>query len=292
MLQEKFKELQQKIQDNKNIEYTIFLAVAFCFLSIFLTSKLWLPSDVKIQNSAIGSERNVTGGITLVLDSWEYNESKAYMEASFTIHGADETEDIQFTPTAHTNTNKTTPLISKVAYSSSDLLTIQFTNVPKKWQVISLWIKGRDILSGEGSNISLETSDVLEGANFFCDIRKVVINDSLEPQSVLNYALQSIYNQMKSVRADISTLNTKISTANIQINQLNFDISSLKANQKYQTQDEIKQSNSSIDGRSSQIDKLKEDISSAQSQIKNDEEKLKKLNQKLDDTKSGKLSPL
>lgn len=292
MIQEKIRQYRKTIQENQNKEYTVFLSAFFVLFTVFLTSRLWLPSDVKIQNSEIGSEKNVTGGVVLVLNSWQYNMVARYMEVSFTIQGADETQDYKFIPTAHTNLNKATPMNTAIAYCSNDLLTIQIKDVPKKWQVISLWVKGQDVLNDGDSVTSSEDSDDLEGANFFCDSRRVLVNQTLEPQSALNYALQSIYNEMKEVREDISSTNQKISAANAQISQLNFDISSLKENQKYQTQDEIQKSDSAIQAKTSQIDNLKNTILSDQAQIKTDQEKLKKLNQKMDDTKSGKLSPV
>ena len=291
MFSEKIKLYRKTLAENQNKSYSIILSVFICLFAVFLTSKLWLPSDVKIQNSAVGSGRNVTGSLTLVLNSWQYNTKKRYMEASFTIRGGDEMSDYKFVPVAHANVSRTTPLNVSVAYCSNDLLTIQFKDVPEGWQVISLWIKSQDVIDTASLDASSSEASVdLEGANFFCDSRAIAVNNSLEPQSALNYSLQSIYNQMKDIRSDIVSLNKNVSTANVQISQLNFDISSLKANQKYQTQDDIQKSNSAIQSKTSQVNDLKNTILGYQSQIKNDQDKLKKLNQKMDDTKSGKLS--
>lgn len=293
MVPDKIKLYRKALIENQNKAFTFFIIFFSCLYAVFFSSKLWLPSDVKVQNSAIGSERNVTGSLTLVLNSWQYNRDEQYMEASFTIRGEDDTQDYKFVPIAHTNVNRTAPLNVSVAYCSNDLLTIEIKDVPAEWQVISLWIKGQNVIDTDVSALaSSESSDNLEGANFFCDSRKVVVNNALKPQSALNYTLQSIYNQMKDVKSDIASLNKNIATANTQITQLTFDISHLKANQKYQTQDDIQKSNSSIQSKTSQINDLKNTILDYQSQIKNNEEKLKKLNQKLDDTKNGKLSPV
>lgn len=271
----------------------VFLVLCFLLFTIFFSSKLWLPSDVKIQNTAVGSKRNVSGNLTLVLDSWQYNRAKHYMEASFTIGGEDDTTDYKFVPVAHTNVNRLTTLDVSVAYCSNDLLTIQFHYVPESWQVISLWIRSQDVIEEDKlETASSESSDdTLSGANFLCDSREVVVNNNLEPQSDMNYFLQSIYNQIKEIKIDITSLNNKIGLANTQIAQLQFDISSLKANQKYQTKDDVQKSNSSIESKNSQVGNLKNLIVGYKSQIKNDQDKLKKLNQKMDDTKSGKLSP-
>lgn len=288
---EKIRQFQKTVAENKNKEYRVFLFIFLCLFLVFFSSKLWLPSDAKIQHTAAGSERNVTASLSLTLNSWQYNPSAQYMEISYTIHGADETQDYKFIPTAHTNVNKAVALNTVVAYCSNDLLTLQIKNVPTKWQVISLWIKGKDMMAGDGISDSSTSDDTLQGANFFCDVRKVTINEHLVPQSALNYALKSIYKEITDVKTDITEINKKISMANTQINQLQFDISSLKANQKYQTDEEIQRSNSSIQNKTTQIDHLKNEIIDDQTKIKNDQEKLKKLNQKLNDTKSGKLPP-
>lgn len=289
MLAERIKLYRKMLTENQNKAYTVFI-ISFSFLFlVFLSSKLWLPSDVKIENTAIGSSRNVTGSLTLILDSWQYNRTEKYMEASFTIHGEDDTQDYKFIPIAHTNVNKATPLNVTVAYCSNDLLTVQFQNVPENWQIISLWIKGQDTALSDTDTPSTESSDDLSGANFFCDNRAVAVNNSLKPQSAMLYSLQSIFNQMKDIRSDIVTQNKNIAAANAQIDQLIFDISSLKANQKYQTKDDIAKSNSTVQSKTSQISDLKNTIVGYQAQIKNDQEKIKKLNQKMDDTKKGKL---
>jgi hypothetical protein len=292
MFAERIKLYRKALTENQNKAYTIFILFFSCLFLAFLSSKLWLPSDVKVQNSAIGSSRNVTGSLTLILDSWQYNRAENYMEVSFAIRGEDDAQDYKFIPVAHTNKSRTMPLNVTVAYCSNDLLTIQFQNVPESWQVISLWIKGQDAALGEPDTSSTAVSDDLSGANFFCDSREVTVNNSLKPQSAMNYSLQSIFNQMKDVRSDIVVQNKNITAANAQIDQLTFDISSLKANQRYQTKDDIQKSNSAIQSKSSQISDLKITISNDQTQIKNDQDKLKKLNQKMDDTKKGKLAPI
>lgn len=290
MFAEKIKLYRKALTENQNKAYTVFILFFSVLFLAFLSSKLWLPSDVKVQNSAIGSSRNVTGSLTLILDSWQYNKAEKYMEASFTIRGEDDAQDYKFIPVAHTNVSRATPLNVSVAYCSNDLLTLQLKDVPENWQVISLWVKGQDTALGEPDTSSIAASDDLSGANFFCDSREVTVNNSLKPQSAMNYALQSIFNQMKDIRSDIVAQNKNITTSNAQIDQLTFDISSLKANQKYQTKDDIQKSNSAIQSKTSLISDLKLSIVNDQAQIKNDQDKLKKLNQKMDDTKKGKLA--
>ena len=285
----KIRQLKKKITENINKEYQIFLTVFFILMTVFVTSKLWLPSDVKVMNSSYGTQKNTSASTSLVLESWQYNKQENYMEISLKFKNADDTQDIKFKPTAHTNRNKSIPLNAYVAYSSNDLLMIQIKDIPQKWDVISLWVDEKDALNSSPEDEKLEA---LKGANFFCDIREVKINNSLKPQSELNYALKGICNQMSEIKKENSEINNKINSLNAEIKEFEFDISALKANQKYQTQDEIQKSNSSVKYKINQIDDIKNNILNYQTKIKDNKLKLQKLNQKLNDTKSGKIPPV
>lgn len=285
----KIRQLKKKAAENVNKEYQRFLTVFFILMTVFVTSKLWLPSDVKVMNSSYGTQKNTSASTSLVLESWQYNKQENYMEISLKFKNADDTQDIKFKSTAHTNRNKSIPLNAYVAYSSNDLLMIQIKDVPQKWDVISLWVDEKDALNSSPEDEKLEA---LKGANFFCDIREVKINNSLKPQSELNYALKGICNQMSEIKKENSEINNKINSLNAEIKQLEFDISALKDNQKYQTQDEIQKSNSTINSKKSKIDDTKNYILKYQATIKDNKAKLQKLNQKLNDTKSGKIPPV
>ena len=226
----KIRQLKKKITENINKEYQIFLTVFFILMTVFVTSKLWLPSDVKVMNSSYGTQKNTSASTSLVLESWQYNKQENYMEISLKFKNADDTQDIKFKPTAHTNRNKSIPLNAYVAYSSNDLLMIQIKDIPQKWDVISLWVDEKDALNSSPEDEKLEA---LKGANFFCDIREVKINNSLKPQSELNYALKGICNQMSEIKKENSEINNKINSLNAEIKEFEFDISALKANQKY-----------------------------------------------------------
>ncbi|MFU0831532.1 MAG: hypothetical protein ACFWUC_01110 [Oscillospiraceae bacterium] len=284
MIREKLKQVKEKSNRNQNRQYQIVLTVFFVLMTVFVTGKLWLPSDVKIQNSEPGTKKTVSAGTSLILNSWQYNRNDGYMEVAFTVQTSDKTQRLSFYPTAHTNVSKNVPMDVSVAYSSADFLLLQIKNVPQNWQVISLWVDTEP-------NENRSDPAALTGANFLCDARKVEINNSLKPQPELNYEIQSVYNQIDAVQQEIYEQNQKIESANLEIEQLNFDIAALKADQKYQTQDEIQQSNAIIESKTSRINSLKNMIENYQTQIETAQEKLKKLNQKLSDIKSGTLSP-
>lgn len=130
------------------------------------------------------------------------------------------------------------------------------------------------------------------GAKFYCDIRKVTINNSLKPKTELAYQIESVENDISDTEYDIENFEKQIQQENADIDQLNFDITALKENQKYQTDAEISKSNSVIASKLSEIDNHKNTILELQKEIEESKIKLQKLNQKLADTKSGKLSVL
>jgi len=292
--------LKRQLAENISHTYRIFLVIFFSLIAVFLTSKIWLPSDVKIQNSNIGTKKATTSGTEITLKSWQYNPSNHFMEAAFSYDNSDGTQDIKFVSAAHTDTNKAVKLDVSISYSSNGFLVVEFQNVPQNWNVISLWIDSSSQISSlspdTDSDISLESNsespdsnDDNQGANFLCDIRKVSLNQSLKPQASLYYSLQSVDNEISAGKRQIAALKEKANEANADISQLNFDISALKSNQKYQTPEEIEQSNAAIQNKNSQINNLKNDIVQYQSGIRNGRQKLKKLQQKWNDIKSGKF---
>lgn len=276
------KSFQNKIKTNSTNKYKVFLCFFFSLMLLFGTSKLWLPSDVKIMNTSLGTELNTSPNTSVKLRSWEYSKAAQYMEIAFDIHNNEDSQSLKFTPVAHTNIEKRKDMNVSTALSKDGTLVVQIKDVPKNWEVISLWVQ---------DNMDAESSDTtLNGANFYCDIRKVVLNNSLKPKSQLNYQVESIQNQIADVNAQITDTENQIKKENTEIDQLNFDIQALKENQKYQTKEEIDKSNSVISSKNSEIDNHKNDILKYQEQIKESNTKLQKLNLKLKDTTSGKIS--
>ena len=292
----KLKWLQKRMIENINFTYRIFLLLFSLLLAVFLTSKIWLPSDVSIQNTAIGTTLNTTESVGVRLQSWQYNPSTHFMEAAFTYQNSDNLQNIKFTPTAHVDTNKALSLSVTVPYEHNGYLVIQIQNVPQNWNVISLWIDSQQEqtvdLTQNDSGVEFHSSNtkttMQQGANFFCDFRKVVRNSSLKSQSSLYYSLKSIDNEISTVQSHIAQTNKKIISANLSIQQLTSDITALNDNEKYQTAEEVKQSKDAIQSKTAQINDLKSSISQFRSDIKNDQLKLQKLRQKWNDTRDGK----
>ncbi len=296
---DRIKLIRKWLRENSNFKYRVFLSVFFCLMAVFITSKLWLPSDAKIENTDIGSERDTSLGTALTLNNWKYNPQGHFMEATFSYKDSDISDDIKFSAIAHPDTNKTAALDISIPYGNDGLLIIQIKNVPQKWNTISLWVDETDesLAQDDTSDTGVNSTDgdsntVGQGANFYCDIRKVSVDTSLKGSTDLYYSLKSIDNQMAEYKKVITTLNKKISAANINIKQLEFDISSLKDDQKYQTADDIQESNSAISNKELQESDLKSSIENYNADIKNYNEKLKKLKQKWSDTKSGKIKGL
>lgn len=298
----KIKLWRKWIAENSSSAYKVFLIAFFCLMMFFLSSKLWMPNDAKIQNSDIGTQEDTDLGTTLVLKSWLYNPSKNFMEATFAYKNTDDIQKINFVPIAHADTNKVKALNVSVPYNNNGLLVIQFTNVPQEWNVISLWINEQDEEAETLTQNDLDASDDFSmssedgssdpdltgsGANFLCDIRKVTVNHSLKSQSKLYYSLQSIDNEIAGEKKKITKLQDEIAAAKLNISQLTEDIASLKANRKYQTPDEVSEANSAIQSKTQQIEDLKSSIVSCQEKIKNYQQKVALDQKKWNDTKSG-----
>lgn len=293
--------LKKRLAANINRTYRIFLVLFFSLMAVFLTSKMWLPNDMKIQNSSMGTTRTTTSGLEITLKNWQYNPSEHLMEAAFSYQNSDDTDGMHFIPSARTDTQKNMKMDVSVPYSNNGFLVVQIRNVPQDWNAISLWIDSKgsqitDILSdtdssptSESSNSDPDSDASQQGANFFCDIRKVTVNRNLKSQNKLYYSLQSVDNEISSDKKQIALTQKKIDEANTDISQLNFDISALKSNQKYQTPDEVSQSNTSIQDKTSQISDLKNNITQGQQDVNNGKQKLKKLQQKWNDIRNGKF---
>lgn len=279
-----FRSLQIRMKESSTMKYKVFLCAAFVFLFVFGTSKLWLPSDAKVMNTPIGTQLSTSTNTSLKLRSWEYSKLNQYMEITFDVQNNEDIQNLNFVPTAHTNIEKKKDMNASTALSVDGTLIVQIKDVPQKWDAISLFLQ--DNLS-PSDNMQLSN-----GAKFYCDIRKVTINNSLKPKTELAYQIESVENDISDTEYDIENFEKQIQQENADIDQLNFDITALKENQKYQTDAEISKSNSVIASKLSEIDNHKNTILELQKEIEESKIKLQKLNQKLADTKSGKLSVL
>lgn len=280
-IEQHFKSYQNKMRASSTMRYKVFLCAAFSFLFVFGTSKLWLPSDAKVMNTPIGTQLSTSISTSLKLRSWEYSKTNQYMEIAFDVQNNEDVQNLNFIPTAHTNLEKKKDMNASTALSKDGTLIVQIKDVPQKWDAISLWLQ--DNLS------SADDAQFSNGAKFYCDIRKVTINNSLKPKTELDYQIESVSNEISDTKSDIENFQNQIQQENANIAQLNFDITALKENQKYQTDAEISKSNSVITGKHSEIDNHKNAILELQKDIEECKIKLQKLNQKLSDTKSGKL---
>ncbi len=277
----RIKDFWNRLKINSTLKYKTFLFLLTVFVLIFGTSKWWLPSDVKITDTSIGTALNTSTNTSLTLRSWQYNRAKNYMEISFDITNNEDNQSLNFTPSAHVNTNRTLSLNVSVALCKDNSLVLQIKDVPQKWDYISLWVKDNQATDQNNSD--------LRGANFFCDIRRVVMNNALQPKAELSYAIQSVQNEIDDTKKQIQAVQADIQKAKTNIDQLQFDIQTLKDGQKYQTKEEIDKSNSTISSKTSEMQSLNDSIAQFNDQIKNYNVKLDKLNQKLNDTKSGKI---
>lgn len=280
-IEQHFKSYQNKMRASSTLRYKVFLCATFSFLFVFCTSKLWLPNDAKVMNTAIGTQLSTSISTSLKLRSWEYSKTNQYMEVAFDVQNNEDVQNLNFIPTAHTNLEKKKDMNASTALSKDGTLIVQIKDIPQKWDAISLLLQ---------DNLSTDDTQFSNGAKFYCDIRKVTINDSLKPKTELEYQIESVSNEISDVKTDIENFENQIQQENADIAQLNFDITALKENQKYQTDAEVSKSNSVITGKLSEIVNHKNAILELQKEIEECKIKLQKLNQKLSDTKSGKLS--
>jgi hypothetical protein len=285
MLESNITFLWKKLRDNSNITYRIFVFFFLGLMAVFVTSKLWLPNDLQIHHSRIGTEKSISATTSLTLSSWQYNQTDGYMEVLFNIKSSDDTSQIPFTVVAHSNRNKLAALQTSIAFNDGQLLAVQLKNVPASWDYISLWVQLSD--SSEDDDTLL--SD-LNGVNFLCDSRKVTVNNSLQPQSELEYSLRSIDIQIDFVNQQIQEEQQQIENYNLQIEQLNFDITTLHQNEKYETEDEIEDTEAAIKRKENQIDDYNNQILNCQQKIEEYQTKIEKLQLKRSDVLAGKFS--
>lgn len=59
----KMSRIKRRLAADINRTYRIFLAFFFSLMAVFLTSRMWLPNDTKIQNSSMGSTETTTSGM-------------------------------------------------------------------------------------------------------------------------------------------------------------------------------------------------------------------------------------
>lgn len=298
-------QVKTKYKEKKNADpvrqYRIFCVLFLAACCVFLSSKLWLPNTQAVMQSEIGAQDSSSSGIILTLNSWQYNPQSGYMEATFAVDKTSGTPELTFHPVAYSIRYQDAPLKCSVAYSNSASLVIRLEDLPKDWEILSLWIsddseqkfmEGQDVLPGEdvsqADGFLFSDSSGRSGANFKCDARKVQQNMALKPQTEKEYRIQAVKDEIDGNRKKIEEESNTISKNMAQISKLQAELEAVKKEQEYQTENEIRDSNMVIQQKQKEIESLKEKNVSLQENILVLSEKIKKLNLKIDAIKAEK----
>ncbi|MCH3972388.1 MAG: hypothetical protein LKE53_06470 [Oscillospiraceae bacterium] len=303
------KEYLEKIRNGAAVRqvrmYRVVVFVIVIAMTVFCTSKLWMPDTSAPVNSEIGTKISTSNAVSLTLKSWIYNPDTNYMEASFTIDTDNYTsrQGLQFNTKLYSDNSQTMPLNCTVAYNDTDSLIFQIRDLPPGWKILSLRV-GDSTQNLSNANIGtaiVDSSDSIDISSdktissntnqtpawFNCDARKVTINSALKPKDKMTYAMDSISLNIADEQKIISLLNAKTQQYKSTKNALESDIASIKKEEFYQTDSEIQESRNNIQDKESQIKNLDTNCTDSEKQIALCQEKISKLQLKLSDLKHG-----
>lgn len=292
-------QVRTKYQKKKNADpvrqYRVFCVLFLAACCIFLSSKLWLPNTQTVMHSEIGAQDSSSSGTILTLRSWQYNPESRYMEATFAVEQTAAAPALTFRPAAYSIRYQDAPLKCSVAYSSGTSLVVRMEDLPKDWEILSLWISDdseRQLMEGQGvpsegeaskaAGFLLSDSSGRAGANFKCDARKVPQSMALKPQTEKEYRVQAVMDEINGTRKKIQEETNAISKNRALVSKLQAELEAVKKEQEYQTEHEIRDSNMVIQQKQREIETLKEKNASIEENILVLTEKIKKLNLKIE----------
>ncbi|MEG1427602.1 MAG: hypothetical protein RSC76_07935, partial [Oscillospiraceae bacterium] len=249
---------QKRMATEPNTAYKVFLFLFVIFMFVFCTSKLWLPSNVPITNTALGTMQPCSDQISLTLSSWKYNSTTGYMEIFFDVQNNENLQSVPYEVSAKTNTRRGQPLDVSIALEEPTALVLCAEVPQSPWEYISLWVTVKD------TPVNEILAEETVGANFFCDRRAVVTEDTLSPKSEIEYRTILVDIEIKKIDQMIHEVTASTEKNLAEIDLLEKDIPFINENMKYQTPEEIAESKTSINNKKSQIEGLHAQIESAQ----------------------------
>lgn len=267
-------------------QYRTFCAVFLIASLVFFTSTFWLPSTQEVMNSEFGTQEKSSTFVTLTLDNWEYNPDTRYMEATFSCDTSSSVSRPGYTAVAYSINAQEKPIEAVIAYNDDNVLIVSIPNVPKDWEILSLWIQD-DSEQQDQSVSGKENSASRSGANFKCDARLVKNNLTLCPKSETDYHILAVENEIFATQRSIDSANETMKNNNQKIAALEAENRDLKADESYQTEEEITSTESRIKSNQNRIDSLTEENEEHRKQISSYEEKISLLHQKIDAIRAG-----
>lgn len=267
-------------------QYRTFCVVFLIACLIFFTSTFWLPNTQEVMNSEFGTQEKSSTFVTLTLNNWEYNPDTRYMEATFSCDTSSSVSRPSYTAVAYSINAQERPIEAVIAYDDDNVLIVSIPNVPKDWEILSLWIQ--DNSEQQSQSVSeQENTSTRSGANFKCDARMVKNNLTLGPKTETDYRVLAVENEILSAQRSIDSANDKIRKNDEKIAALEAENRDLKADEPYQTEEEIASTESRIKSNQNQIDSLSEENGEQRKQISSYEEKISLLHQKIEAIRAG-----
>lgn len=283
----------------ENKFYIVGIAIATTFFVVFFTSKLWLFDDSKVMQSPFGKEITGLEQTKLTLMKWEYNPEKELMELALGVrHSGDDVVKPTFTFSARERDMKEEYPV-RVVYKDDENIVVQIENVPKKYQVVGLFVyehRDKKILEAEVKEryASDQLYDELDEDEVeftlpkpsetvvVGDYRKIKVNPSLVTRGAFEYQKENIQREIDGVDREMKLIvEEKIPMHEESIVALENDIESIKDELDYQVDEEKEESLARIEHNKESIERAKEEIEDyielLEKHIKKKEKLLEKL---------------
>lgn len=266
----------RSIKNNKSVGYYMLFLVIALMTVFFFTSRLLLPDDTPILNTQIGQPVPFGKTSELVLERWEYNSVKNFMEVEVGIENFAEIleKEIKIEAITRKDTKKSLPI--EVKLQTNDKYVLKIKNLPEDYHTVGLRFSFEEVTES-GSGETAEQSTEKNEAMIYADYRKIKVNDKLKEKSKTEYLRASIEREIENTEKDIKDLDEKIEKNIQEKYALNRSITTLNEEMKYQIESEKQKTIGTInryETKKSDLERENEQIRMTQEELGNKRDKL------------------
>lgn len=260
------------IKNNKSVGYYLLFFTVVVMTAFFFTSRMILPDDTPVLNTEIGEKVLFGKSTELVLERWEYNSEKNFMEVEVGIENFAEIleKEIKIEAITRKDTKKSLPIKEKL--KTNDRYILEIRNLPKGYHTVGLKFSFEE-KTGEDEAQTTEKTE----AFLYSDYRKVKINNKLKEKTKTEYLIAATEREIESTEKNIKDLDKKIDENNQKTYGLNRSIAVLNEEMTYQIESEKQKMLGTINRYESQkadLERDNEQMRLTQKELRNKRDKL------------------
>ncbi len=215
-----------------------FLLFAVLGLGFFLTSKLWMPANIKITHTLPGTSAELSSYASVTIKRWDFDTDQNLLEVEIEKDAGVTGRDYSYAVNAYGDQN-TNQIPLEVTYSGESFFAVQIPDAAKYREVILL--------------VRLDIGDQSYGTYFYCDMDQANQTSIKKDKTEAEYMKLNLLSKADIKEQEARTLQEENEMLKSRIEEYNQSIAAIRKEQKYQSGEELDRSNGRIEEYTSAI---------------------------------------